>query len=120
VAERRPDAARIVFARGAHYALDALADAEYDVIGLDWTMSPSLARTVVRGRAVLQGNLDPAVLYAEPEVIRREVRRMLTEFGPTGHIANLGHGMHPDHDPEHARVFIDAVHDISEELRQAA
>ena len=120
VAERRPDAPRIVFARGAHYALDALADAEYDVIGLDWTMSPSLARTVVRGRAVLQGNLDPAVLYAEPEVIRREVRRMLTEFGPTGHIANLGHGMHPDHDPEHARVFIDAVHDISKELRQAA
>lgn len=120
VAERRPDAARIVFARGAHYALDALADAEYDVIGLDWTMSPALARTVVRGRAALQGNLDPAVLYAEPEVIQREVRRMLTEFGPTGHIANLGHGMHPDHDPEHARVFIDAVHDISDELRQTA
>jgi uroporphyrinogen decarboxylase len=45
---------------------------------------------------------------------------MLTEFGPTGHIANLGHGMHPDHDPEHARVFIDAVHDISKELRLSA
>ncbi len=38
--------------------------------------------------------------------------------GPTGHIANLGHGMNPDHDPVHAGVFIDAVHEISEELRQ--
>ena len=119
VAAMRPEAPRIIFARGAHYALDALAGAGYDVIGLDWTMSPSAARRIVQGRTTLQGNLDPAVLYADPEVIRREVRRMLVEFGPTGHIANLGHGMHPDHDPVHAGVFVDAVHRISEELRRA-
>ncbi len=118
LATQRPGTPRIVFARGAHHALDALAEAEFDVIGLDWTIRPSEARRIVGGRAVLQGNLDPCVLYAEPAVIRREVLRMLTEFGPTGHVANLGHGMNPDHDPERAGVFIDAVHDISEELRR--
>jgi uroporphyrinogen decarboxylase len=56
----------------------------------------------------LQGNLDPCVLYAEPSTIRAEVRKMLDAFGPVGHIANLGHGMHPTHDPEHARAFIES------------
>lgn len=115
---RHPGVPRIVFARGAHHALDALADADFDVIGLDWTIRPERARRIVGDRAALQGNLDPAVLYADPPVIRREVRRMLSAFGSSGHIANLGHGMNPDHDPDHARAFIDAVHDVSEELRR--
>lgn len=112
----RPDVPKIVFAKGAHYALDDLAATDFDVIGLDWTMDPRAACRVVDGRAVLQGNLDPSALYAPPETIRREVRRMLTAFGPRGHIANLGHGMHPDHDPEHARAFVEAVQEISAEL----
>ena len=115
VGQAHPEVPRIVFAKGAHYALDALADV-YDVVGLDWTMEPADARQTVGDRAALQGNLDPAILYAEPGFIRREVRRMLQGFGPVGHIANLGHGMHPDHDPEHARAFVDAVHEISREL----
>ena len=65
------------------------------------------------GRAALQGNLDPCVLYASPETIRAEVKAMLHAFGPGGHIANLGHGMHPDHDPVHAGVFIEAVQEYS-------
>lgn len=118
VKRAHPDVPAIVFARGAHYASEMFADTEFDVMSLDWTMDPATVRRIVDGRLALQGNLDPAVLFSEPGTIRREVRRMLTEFGPTGHIANLGHGMHPDHDPEHARVFVDAVHEISEELRQ--
>ena len=121
IAERvkaaRPDVPLIVFAKGAHYALDDLAATDYDVIGLDWTMDPQAARQAVGDRAALQGNLDPSALYAPPETIREEVRRMLTSFGPRGHIANLGHGMHPDHDPEHARAFVEAVQEISAELR---
>ncbi len=108
-----PEVPCIVFARGAFYALDALADSAYDVIGLDWTMDPREARRIVGTRAALQGNLDPCILYAEPDVIRAEVRRMLEAFGPVGHIANLGHGMHPDHDPAHAAVFVEAVHAFS-------
>jgi uroporphyrinogen decarboxylase len=112
-----PDTPLIVFAKDAHYALDALADTAYDVIGLDWTMDPQAARVLVGERAVLQGNFDPCLLYAEPETIRREVQHMLAGFGPQRHIANLGHGMHPDHDPEHARAFIEAVHEHSAQMR---
>lgn len=120
IAKERPDVPTVVFARGAHYALGKLADSGFDVISLDWTMDPSEARRVVGTRAALQGNLDPAVLFAEPDTIRREVRRMLVGFGNDRHIANLGHGMHPDHEPERARAFVDAVHEVSEELRVAS
>ena len=110
---RHPDVPATVFARGAHHGLEALAETAYDVIGLDWTIDPVEARRRVAGRAALQGNLDPCVLYASPETIRAEVRAMIQAFGPGGHIANLGHGMHPDHDPAHAGVFIEAVQEYS-------
>jgi uroporphyrinogen decarboxylase len=112
-----PDVPIVVFAKGAHYGLDALADTDYDVISLDWTMDPKSARRTVGDRAVLQGNLDPCALYAAPDALRREVQHMLAGFGPHQHIANLGHGMLPDHDPEHAGVFVDAVHEHSQHMR---
>ena len=108
-----PETPMIVFAKGAHYALEALAETDYDVIGLDWTIDPAEARRRVAGRAALQGNMDPCLLFAEPEAIRRAVRQMIERFGPGGYIANLGHGMTPSHDPDHAGVFIDAVHEYS-------
>ncbi len=121
IAERvhaaHPEVPLVVFAKEAHFALDALAATDYDVISLDWTMAPDAAREVVGDRAVLQGNLDPCALYAPPDALRREVQHMLAGFGPHHHIANLGHGMLPDHDPEHARVFVEAVHEHSEHMR---
>ncbi len=111
VGAARPGVPKIVFAKGAHYALEALAGAGFDVVGLDWTMDPRAARQRVGEGFALQGNLDPCALYADPATIRSEVRRMLDAFGPTGHIANLGHGLHPTHDPERVRAFIDAVHE---------
>jgi uroporphyrinogen decarboxylase len=117
VKDAHPEVPLVVFAKGAHYALDALADTDYDVISLDWTTAPAAARDTVGDRAVLQGNLDPCALYAPPNALRREVQHMLAGFGPHHHIANLGHGMLPDHDPEHARVFVDAVHEHSEHMR---
>ena len=117
VAEAHPEVPKVVFAKGAHYATEALAETPYEVISLDWTMDPAATREAAAGRAALQGNLDPCALYAAPEAIRRQVQDMLAAFGPHGHIANLGHGMHPDHDPEHARAFIDAVHELSEVQR---
>lgn len=112
-----PDVPTIVFAKGAHYAVEALAETAYGVMALDWTMDPRTVRGVVGDRMALQGNLDPCALYAAPASIRAQVRAMLDAFGPHGHIANLGHGMHPDHDPEHARAFIEAVHELSAERR---
>ncbi len=113
ISRESPETPKTVFAKGAHYALENLADAAYDVIGLDWTMNPEESRQRVRGKAALQGNLDPSVLYAPPAVIRERVQEMLHQFGRGGYIANLGHGMQPDHDPEHARAFIEAVHEFS-------
>ncbi len=113
VKKAHPEVPKIVFAKDAPYALSDLATTAYDVISLDWTMDPREAREIVGGQAALQGNLDPCALYAAPEKIREAVRAMLEGFGPRGHIANLGHGMHPDHDPEHARAFIEAVRALS-------
>lgn len=117
LAESHPDVPTIVFAKGSHYALDALADTAYDVIALDWSMEPAAAREVVGRRAVLQGNLDPCALYAAPDQIRRSVQDMLARFGAHHHIANLGHGMHPDHDPDHVRAFVEAVQEQSARMR---
>ena len=123
IAERlkasHPDVPLIVFARGAHYALDALAASPYDVVGLDWTIMPQAARAIVGDRAALQGNLDPSALYGSPATIRAAVGEMLAGFGTDGYIANLGHGMHPDHDPAHAGAFVEAVHELSAEMADA-
>jgi uroporphyrinogen decarboxylase len=110
---RHPDVPVIGFAKGAAYALGDLADDGFDVLGLDWTVDPLRARNATGDRIALQGNLDPVALFAAPAVIRSHVETMLDAFGPIGHIANLGHGMQPDHDPDHARAFIDAVHEFS-------
>jgi uroporphyrinogen decarboxylase len=121
VKARHPDVPVIGFAKGAPLALPGLAADGFDVLGLDWSMDPEWARGITGESVALQGNLDPAALFAPPSVIRDRVEEMLKSFGPIGHIANLGHGMQPDHDPDHARAFIDAVHEISErQLSQAA
>jgi len=117
VKEAHPEVPIVAFAKNVHYGLDALSRTEYDVLSLDWTMNPAAAREHVGDRVVLQGNLDPCALYAPPDALRREVQHMLAAFGPHHHIANLGHGMLPDHDPEHARVFVEAVHEHSEHMR---
>jgi uroporphyrinogen decarboxylase len=101
----------IVFAPGAGWALEAIADATgADVIGVDWQTDAADARRRLADIPVaLQGNLDPSWLYAAPAVIRERTHHMLDAFGGRGHIANLGHGIHPDVPPDHARAFVDAV-----------
>ncbi|KAJ3356523.1 hypothetical protein HDU83_000874 [Entophlyctis luteolus] len=104
----------IVFARNSHYALESLSTSQYDVIQLDFTISPAFARAQTHGRKVLQGNADPSLLYASPEKIRSEVEKMLDAFGTDrGYIANLGHGMYPDHDPEHLKAYLQAINEYS-------
>jgi uroporphyrinogen decarboxylase len=67
----------------------------------------------------LQGNMDPCVLYSSPERIREEVAFILSSYGKgSGHVFNLGHGIHQHVDPEHARAFIDAVHELSPAYHQ--
>jgi uroporphyrinogen decarboxylase len=104
----------ILFTKGGGLWLEALAETGCDALGLDWTVSIGEARRRVGDRVALQGNMDPAVLLAPPERIREEVSSILESFGPhPGHVFNLGHGITPDVDPDHVRVLIDAVHDLS-------
>jgi uroporphyrinogen decarboxylase len=101
----------IVFAPGAGWALEEIADATgADVIGIDWQTDAADARSRLATRSVaLQGNLDPCWLYAPPAEIRSRTRAMLTAFGGRGHIANLGHGINPDVPVAYARAFVEAV-----------
>eukprot|EP00071_Canis_lupus_P050173 XP_022283730.1 uroporphyrinogen decarboxylase isoform X2 [Canis lupus familiaris] len=110
--------AQIIFAKDGHFALEELAQAGYEVVGLDWTVAPEKARERVGKMVTLQGNLDPCALYASEEEIGRLVQKMLDDFGPQRYIANLGHGLYPDMDPEHVGAFVDAVHKYSRLLRQ--
>jgi len=104
----------IVFTKGGQAWLEAMADSGCDALGIDWTIDLAQARARVGDRVALQGNMDPCALYAAPERIREEVAAILESFGKgPGHVFNLGHGIHPHVDPEHARVFIDAVHELS-------
>jgi len=110
----RKDTPVIVFCKDCSHSLQSIAELGPDVIGLDWTTDIAGARRTVGSRAALQGNLDPAVLYAPPNVIRNSVIRILEKFGQgSGHIFNLGHGILPDTPVEHAKEFIRAVQDES-------
>ncbi|MBU2886629.1 uroporphyrinogen decarboxylase [Gilvimarinus agarilyticus] len=104
----------ILFTKGGGQWLESMADTGADALGLDWTTDMSQARARVGDRVALQGNMDPTILYASPERIREEVKRILGSFGPgPGHVFNLGHGITPEVDPEHAGAFIRAVHEFS-------
>ncbi|MGA0382226.1 MAG: uroporphyrinogen decarboxylase [Arenicellales bacterium] len=104
----------IVFTKGGGQWLSRIVSIGCDAIGCDWTTSLSEARLAVQDQVALQGNLDPAVLYASPERIRAAVSDVLSDFGPgPGHIFNLGHGVTPGVNPEHVRVLVDAVHELS-------
>ncbi|MCZ7557508.1 MAG: uroporphyrinogen decarboxylase [Bacteroidia bacterium] len=107
-----------VFAKGANSSLPELATCGCDVVGLDWTVDIGEVRSSIGQYAALQGNLDPVALYSSPESIRAEVRRILEWYGNNpGHIFNLGHGILPTVPVEHAKAMIDAVKEISVEIR---
>ncbi|MBS3964468.1 MAG: uroporphyrinogen decarboxylase [Methylomonas sp.] len=102
------------FTKGGGLWLEAMADAGYDALGLDWQTDIAAARARVGDRVALQGNMDPITLYAPPAVIRQRVDNILRSFGHgSGHVFNLGHGILPDIDPAHVGAMVDAVHELS-------
>jgi len=104
----------ILFTKNGGQWLGRMAQSGCDALGVDWTTDLADARRMVQGRVALQGNLDPCVLYAQPERIRAEVARVLASFGHgSGHVFNLGHGITPDVDPEHAAAMVAAVRELS-------
>jgi uroporphyrinogen decarboxylase len=108
----------ILFSKGANGQLEAIADSGTDAMAVDWTIDIGDARRRVGNRVALQGNLDPAVLRASPEIVRREARAVLDSFGNhPGHVFNLGHGITPEVDPENVKVLVDEVHAYGRVLR---
>lgn len=104
----------ILFTKGGGQWLELLANTGATALGLDWTTDIGQARARVGSKVALQGNMDPSILYAQPERIRTEVASILAAYGKgSGHIFNLGHGITPEVDPAHAGAFINAVHDLS-------
>jgi uroporphyrinogen decarboxylase len=104
----------ILFCKACNTQLEALADTGCDALGVDWTISLREARERVGSRVALQGNLDPAILLADPETIHREVSHTLSSFGQAeGHVFNLGHGITPDVKPEHLDALINSVRELS-------
>jgi len=111
----------VLFSKGAGQWLDRMAETGCEALGVDWTTDLSDARRLVQDKVALQGNLDPCTLYASPERIRREVGRVLASYGAgNGHVFNLGHGIHPDTNPEHAAAMVEAVHELSRPYHAAA
>lgn len=109
IADEIQNVPKTIFAKDAHAAFADLSQLDYNTIGLDWTMSPIEVRKIVGDDRTLQGNLDPCVLYADKESIRKHTKNMLSQFGEGRHIANLGHGVYPDINPDHVKYFIEAV-----------
>jgi uroporphyrinogen decarboxylase len=124
--QREKDGVRIpaiVFTKGGGLWLDEMADIGADALGLDWTVNLGKARALVGERVALQGNLDPAILFAGPEQIRAEVEKALASYGTPsaghGHVFNLGHGISQFTPPELVTAMVDAVHDFSRRQRAA-
>jgi uroporphyrinogen decarboxylase len=111
----------IAFTKGGGQWLEAIAASGVDAVGLDWTVDLARARERVGGRVALQGNLDPNVLFAPPDVIRVEARAVLDSYGDhPGHVFNLGHGISQFTPPDSVAVLVDEVHRHSRALRSGA
>lgn len=105
----------ILFTKNGGQWLEAMAASGASALGLDWTTDIGDARARVGDQVALQGNLDPAILHASPARIQQEVAIVLERFGKgSGHVMNLGHGITPEIDPEHAGAFINCVHELSQ------
>ena len=97
-----------IFAKDAHYAIEEISKTSCSVIGLDWTINPTIARQQGINKT-LQGNVDPCLLYADEKKIISETQVMLNAFGKQKYICNLGHGLYPDIDIEKVKIFVDFV-----------
>jgi uroporphyrinogen decarboxylase len=110
----KTDVPLIYYVNQGSALMESVADLDVDVIGVDWRSSlKTVRRELGTGKAV-QGNLDPAALFAEPEDLKRHIDAVLDAAGPTpGHIFNLGHGIWQETNPDAVARMVDYVHERS-------
>ena len=108
-----------LFSKGANHSLAHLANSGANAIGLDWTVNIAVASNIVSNKVALQGNLDPTVMYSSEESIKLHAQSILDDYNKnTGHVFNLGHGIHPGIDPEKVKTLVNFVHEYGLQLRQ--
>lgn len=105
----KDDAPVIAFGKGCWFALEEMANSNASALGVDWTVSPKVARQLTGNKITLQGNFDPTRLLSPPKVIKAMVTDMINEFGKDKYVVNLGHGILPNVPLENAQAFIEAV-----------
>ena len=104
-----PMAPVILFPKGSWYALPEISQSSAAGVGIDWSVTPAMARMLTNNQITIQGNYDPVKLLQSPAKIRQDVHEMIRAFGTNKYIANLGHGILPHVPVDHARAFVDAV-----------
>lgn len=105
----KDDAPVIAFGKGCWFALEEMSNSNAAALGVDWTITPQMARKLTGNRITLQGNFDPTRLLSPPSVIKKMVTQMIDDFGKDKYIVNLGHGILPHVPLDNAKAFIDAV-----------
>lgn len=105
----RDDAPVILFPKGSWYALKEISESAASGVGIDWCITPQLARELTQNKITIQGNFDPAKLLAPIPEIKKSVKEMIDAFGVQNYIANLGHGITPNVPVDHAKAFVEAV-----------
>jgi uroporphyrinogen decarboxylase len=100
-----------LFAKGAYHSLSEIASSDCNTVGLDWQMDMANVRDILGDNVTVQGNLDPAALYASHSEVEQLTKNLLGTFKSRRHIVNLGHGVYPDIDPEKVKTFIKTVKD---------
>ncbi|HYX62706.1 MAG TPA: uroporphyrinogen decarboxylase [Burkholderiales bacterium] len=114
-------APRILFTKGGNPWLAAMMASGAEAIGLDWTCDPRAARSLSANRVALQGNLDPATLFAPEDAVRAAARKVLDSFGTApGHVFNLGHGILPGTPIQSVAALVDEVRTYSRQARTRA
>jgi uroporphyrinogen decarboxylase len=109
----------ILFTKGGGMWLQDIANTGCDAVGLDWSVDIKKARQLIGDKVALQGNLDPAIMATNPQVIKQEASRILAEYGHgSGHVFNLGHGITPNITPENVDALVNAVHEVSAEYHR--
>ena len=111
--ELHPNTPITLFSKNGGKHLTEIANTGCDGVGIDWTVELADVQKQIGKKVAIQGNLDPAVMYGTPEIVEREVQKVLRQFeGDTGHIFNLGHGITPDVNPENMTALVEAVHNF--------
>jgi uroporphyrinogen decarboxylase len=107
----------IHFANDCATLLTAIKTLPIDVVGVDWRIPLDVAAMVVGPEKALQGNMDPTMLFHAPEKIDECVRDVLRRGEKaSSHIFNLGHGILPPTNPEHAIAMVEAVHRLGRKV----